>query len=133
MADKELKAQKKQQIRQPGEPTKAEKQFVPAVDIFETDEAVTVIAEMPGVPKEKVEINLEEGRLTIKGSCLCDIGENETVLLKEYESGSYFRQFSVSEAIDQEKISATMTNGVLTLVLPKIAPAKPKRIEVRGT
>lgn len=133
MTDQELKVHKKQQVQQSGEPTKPEKQFVPAVDIFETEEAVTVRAEMPGVPKEGVVIHLEEGKLTIKGSRVCDIGDTETVLLKEYETGSYFRQFAVAETIDQEKISATMNNGILTLVLPKVAPAKPKKIEVRGT
>ena len=132
MTESELKVHKKQEVRQAGEPTKPEKQFVPAVDIFENKEAVTVVAEMPGVPKGGVNIHLEEGKLTITGTRVCDICDSETVLLKEYETGNYFRQFAVSETIDQEKIEATMANGILTLVLPKIAPAKPKKIEVKG-
>lgn len=133
MTDKELKVHKKQEVQQSGEPTKPEKLFVPAVDIFETKEAVTVMAEMPGVPKDGVDVQLDEGKLTITGSRLCDICDKEAVLLKEYETGDYFRQFAVSETIDQEKIQATMANGILTLVLPKIAPAKPRKIEVRGS
>ena len=132
MTEKELKVHKKQEVQQSGEPTKPERRFVPAVDIFETDGAVTVIAEMPGVPKDGVDIYLEEGTLTITGSRVCEVCDTETVLLKEYETGNYFRQFAVSETIDQDEIEATMTNGILTLVLPKIAPAKPRKIEVKG-
>ena len=132
MTEKEMQIQRKQEVQQAGEPTKPEKQYVPAVDIFETAEAVNVLAEMPGVAREGVEIELENETLTIRGvmaPCGC---EGETVLLREFASGSYLRKFTVAETIDQEKIQATMADGVLTLVLPKVAPAKPRRIEVRG-
>ena len=132
MTEKEMQIQQKQEVQQPGEPIKPEKQYVPAVDIFETAEAVNVLAEMPGVAREGVEIELENETLTIHGvmaPCGC---EGETVLFREFESGSYLRKFTVAETIDQEKIQATMADGVLTLVLPKVAPAKPRRIEVRG-
>lgn len=130
MTKKEMQVQKKQEVQQAGEPTKAERQFVPAVDIFETDEAVTVMAEMPGVDKSGVDINLEDDVLTIKGLREEDGAEGETILLKEYESGSYMRRFTLSETIDQSKIEATMQNGMLLLKLPKAAPAKPRKIEV---
>lgn len=132
MAEKEMQIQQKQEVQQAGEPTKPEKQYVPAVDIFETEEAVNVLAEMPGVAREGVEIELENETLTIRGvmaPCGC---AGESVLLREFEPGSYLRKFTVAETIDQEKIQATMADGVLTLVLPKVAPAKPRRIEVRG-
>jgi HSP20 family protein len=132
MTEKEMQIQQKQEVQQAGEPTKPEKQYVPAVDIFETAEAVNVLAEMPGVAREGVEIELENETLTILGvmaPCGC---EGETVLLREFAPGSYLRKFTVAETIDQEKIQATMADGVLTLVLPKVAPAKPRRIEVRG-
>ena len=105
---------------------------MPAVDIFETAEAVNVLAEMPGVAKDGVEIELENETLTIRGTVVPQEHGGETVLLREFEPGSYLRKFTVAETIDQEKIQATMADGVLTLVLPKIAPAKPRRIEVRG-
>ncbi len=132
MTKQEMQIQQKQEVQQAGEPTKLEKQYVPAVDIFETAEAVNVLAEMPGVAREGVEIELENETLTIRGvmaPCVC---AGETVLLREFEPGSYLRKFTVAETIDQEKIQATMADGVLTLVLPKVAPAKPRRIEVRG-
>ena len=132
MTEKEMQIQRKQEVQQAGEPTKPEKQYVPAVDIFETAEAVNVLAEMPGVAREGVEIELENETLTIRGvmaPCGC---EGETVLLREFAPGSYLRKFTVAETIDQEKIQATMADGVLTLVLPKVAPVKPRRIEVRG-
>lgn len=130
MAEKEMQVHKKKEVQQAGEPTKTERQFVPAVDIFETKEAVTVRAEMPGVDKSGVDINLEEDVLTIKGTKEAAAGNNETFLLKEYESGSYLRRFTVAEIIDQSKIEAVMQDGILTLVLPKVAKAQPRKIEV---
>jgi len=132
MTEKEMQIQQKQEVQQAGESTKPEKQYVPAVDIFETAEAVNVLAEMPGVAREGVEIELDNEILTIRGvvaPCAC---EGETVLLREFQTGHYLRKFTVAETIDQEKIQATMADGVLALVLPKVAPAKPRRIEVRG-
>lgn len=132
MTEKEMQIQQKQEVQQPGEPIKPEKQYVPAVDIFETAEAVNVLAEMPGVAKEGVEVELENETLTIRGTVASEDHVGETVLLREFEPGSYLRRFTVAETIDQEKIQATMADGVLTLVLPKVVPAKPRRIEVRG-
>ena len=131
MGEKELRVQRQQEVQTDGEPTKPQKQFLPAVDIYETEQAVTVVAEMPGVAKDGVEINLEEGVLTMVGQ-RHNAEEKGNVLLREYETGQYLRRFTVSEAIDQEKIEAVMANGILTLVLPKVAPAKPRRIEVKG-
>lgn len=131
MNDKELQVQPRNEVRQGGESTKAEKQFVPAVDIFETDKAVTVVAEMPGVSKTGIEVSLEEGVLTLVGERHNGI-EKGNPLLREYEPGRYIRRFTVSETIDQEQIKATMANGMLTLVLPKLPPVSPRRIEVTG-
>jgi len=131
MNEKELQVQQRREVHPAGEPTKPEKHFLPAVDIYETEQAVTVVAEMPGVAREGVEISLEEGVLTLQGE-RCNHDAKGAVLLREYESGRYVRRFTVSEAIDQENIAATMANGVLSLVLPKVAPAKPRRIEVKG-
>ncbi len=132
MTEKEMQIQQKQEVQQAGEPTKPEKQYVPAVDIFETAEAVNVLAEMPGVARKGVEIELENETLTIRGVVVPEDHGEETVLLREFEPGHYLRKFTVAETIDQEKIQARMADGVLTLVLPKVAPAKPRRIEVRG-
>ncbi len=131
MKDKELQVQPKHHVQQGGEPTKPEKQFVPAVDIYETDKAVTVVAEMPGVAKTGIEVSLEDGVLTMTGERHNGL-EKGALLLREFDAGRYVRRFTVSENIDQEHIKATMVHGMLTLVLPKIPPASPRRIEVQG-
>ncbi|HSR36672.1 MAG TPA: Hsp20/alpha crystallin family protein, partial [Desulfurivibrionaceae bacterium] len=96
------------------------------------DEAVTVLADMPGVDKEGVEVRLEDDTLTIKGTKGGNGGKGERVLLREFESGHYLRRFTMAEIIDQAKIEATMADGVLTLRLPKVEPAKPRKIAVQG-
>ena len=102
---------------------------VPAVDIFETDNTLTLIADMPGVEKDGLEINLEKGLLTISGEmALKSRGKS---LLREFSTANYYRQFKVSEQIDADKTSADLNNGVLTLTIPKAESAKPKRIEIR--
>lgn len=132
MTEKEMQIQQKQEVAQSGEPTKPEKLYVPAVDIFETAGAVHVLAEMPGVGKDGVEVDLEDGTLTIRGSMSFRPQVGEKVLLQEFEAGHYLRKFTVAETIDQEQIQARMADGVLTLVLPRVAPARPRKIEVKG-
>ena len=132
MNDKELQTQQKMEIQQNGEPTKPVRQFVPAVDIFEDDNSVTLLAEMPGIGKNGLEVKLDDGTLSIDGSIpVANEMEGKTVLLQEFESGNYTRKFTISETIDQDKIEAVMANGILKLVLPKIEPAKPKKIEIK--
>ena len=103
--------------------------LVPAVDIFESDENLTLIADMPGVEKSGLEINLEKGLLTISGEMTSE--KRGKSLLREFSTANYYRQFKVSEHIDAEKSSAELNNGVLTLTIPKAESAKPRRIEIR--
>ncbi len=129
MENNELQVQQKQPVQQNGESTKPIKYFTPAVDIFETEDRVTIIAEMPGVNNKGVDISLEDGVLTIRGHRNQD-EEGGRVLLSEYDDGAYLRKFTLAETIDQEKIKASMSAGMLTLDLPKEEPARPKKIEV---
>ena len=131
MTEQQLKVQHKQEVQHRGETTKSEKYFIPAVDIYETEEDVTVIAEMPGVAANGVDVTLEDDVLTIRGRMETEKPANARTLLQEYESGNYQRRFTVAETIDQEKIKASMNNGMLTVILPKTAPARPRKIEVR--
>ncbi len=132
MSDKELQTQQKREVQQEGEPTKPMRQFIPAVDIYEDDKSVTLLAEMPGISKNGVEVKLDDGSLLIEGSIPDDDKTaDRTILLQEFEAGNYIRKFTVSETIDQDKIKAVMSNGILKLVLPKIQPAKPKKIEIK--
>ena len=131
MTDNELKVQHKQEVEQSGEPTRPTRQYFPAVDIYETAEAVTLLADMPGVGKEAIDIKLEEGILTLKGEALPLDLKGRRILLQEYEAGQFIRRFTISESIDQEKITATMADGVLKVILPKVKPVQPRKIEVQ--
>jgi len=133
MSEQELKVHHKQEVDHKGEATKPGKYFIPAVDIYETEQEVTVIAEMPGVVAGGIDVTLEDDVLTIKGRKETEEHPNARILLQEYEPGSYQRRFTVAETIDQEKISASLNNGLLKVVLPKTEPAKPRKIEVQIT
>lgn len=130
MNEQELKVHNKQPAQQESETTKPVKYFTPAVDIFETDNEVTIIAEMPGVDNSSVEVSLEEDTLIIRGH---RNGEKPVgkILLEEYENGSYLRRFTVAEAIDRDNIRAKMAEGLLTVELAKAKPIEPRRIEVK--
>jgi len=90
------------------------------------------MADMPGVPIESVDINLEGEQLTIRGAVPQSDGVGR-ILLREYAVGDYYRQFTLSNDIDREKIQASMKDGVLKLVLPKAEAAKPRKIEVKSS
>jgi HSP20 family protein len=106
--------------------------YQPAVDIFETEHAITVLADMPGVKPEQLEIDLRDNVLTLTGRVTAPGGEKETDVLREYETGTFFRQFTLAETIDQAKIDARLSDGVLRLELPKLERAKPRQITVRS-
>ena len=105
--------------------------YAPSVDIFENDSAITVLADLPGVKAEDLEIDLREGVLTLTGRVSPPEAANEADVLREYRTGTFFRQFTLSETIDQDKIDARLTAGVLRLELPKVEQAKPRLIAVR--
>lgn len=100
----------------------------PPVDIFETAEGLTVIADLPGVQKEDVQIQVENDILTIKAVAKSNL--NADINYREFELYPYFRQFQLSDKTDQEKIKAEMKNGVLIIHLPKKEEAKPKQIPI---
>lgn len=134
MADigsKALQAKEKKEVKSAAEHTKPGPIFTPAVDIFETDEQITVLADMPGVKANDLTIDLRDNILTLSGEAAHPEGENEVYMVREYETGTYLRQFSISEVIDQSKIDAEMKDGVLRLILPKVEPAKPRKIAVK--
>lgn len=130
MTDKDLQVQEKQELQTKSESTRNVPMFVPAVDIYESENELTLLADMPGVPIDNVDIDLNDDQLTIKGTAATE-EQTGTSLLREYSVGDYYRQFTVSSAIDREKIAASMKDGVLRLVLPKAEAAKPRKIEVK--
>lgn len=112
------------------EQTHAGRVFTPSVDIFETEGELSLLADMPGVKAENLDIDIRENTLTLSGEIEQVECGKEKELVTEYETGKYFRQFSLSEKIDQKKIDARLDNGVLRLVLPKVPKATPVKIKV---
>jgi HSP20 family protein len=106
--------------------------YSPPVDIFENDNSITLLADMPGVKASDLEIDLRENVLTLTGRVPTPGTSKESNVSREYRSGTFFRQFTLSEAIDQPKIDAQLTDGVLRLELPKIEKHRPRQITVRS-
>lgn len=133
MADKqskEIQVKDKQEVASPAEQTRPGLVFTPDVDIFETETAITLLADLPGVRPEDLSIDLRDNTLTISGDIFpVEVGDEEDILI-EYETGKYYRQFTLSEVIVQEKIDAKLTDGVLRLTLPKVEKAVPRKIKV---
>ncbi len=128
---KELKVREKQEADYPVEQTRPGVHFTPSVDIFETDKEITLLADMPGVNPDDLTIDLRENTLTLEGDISPLGGEGEALLYQEYTTGRFYRQFSLSEMIDQGKIDAKLQGGVLRLSLPKVEKATPRKIAVR--
>jgi HSP20 family molecular chaperone IbpA len=101
------------------------------VDIFENENSITVLADMPGVKAQDLHIDLRESVLTLTARVTMPENPNESEVLREYRSGTFFRQFTLSETINQTGIDAKLTDGVLRLELPKVEKAKPRQITVR--
>ena len=134
MADtksKTLQAKEKKEVTHPAEQTRPGRVFTPAVDIFETDKEITLLADMPGVKAKDLNIDLHEDVLTLNGDVDPPEGANEGDVIREYRMGKYYRQFTLSQVIDQSRIEAELKDGVLRLRLPKVEAATPRKITVR--
>jgi HSP20 family protein len=131
MTEHELKVKAKEEVPAKAEPVRPGRVFLPAVDIFETPAALVLTADMPGVSADKVTMDLKDNHLIISGEVAPPLGAGETMLEQEYYSGDFQREFQLGSLIDQAKIEATMKDGVLRLVLPKVEKAKPRKIEVK--
>jgi HSP20 family protein len=105
--------------------------LLPAVDIYETDDALVVVCDVPGVDKSGVSVNVDNNILTIEGKTLDREEDVSKEVHREYRLASYHRQFELTEVIDQEKISAELKHGVLSINLPKAEKAKPKKIDIK--
>lgn len=127
---KEMQLKEKQEVASP-EQTSPGPYFTPLVDIFETDKAITLLADLPGVKPEGLTVDLRDNVLTLAGEIAPFENANEEDLIIEYEVGKYLRQFTISDIIDQEKIEANLNGGVLCLTLPKADKAQPRKINVR--
>ena len=128
----ELQAQEKTEVCNNAEEDRPGPVYVPAVDIYESEDSMILEADMPGVDKEGLSVDIQDNTLTIRGRVSPLESPEEKTVHREFEQGDYYRQFTLSELIDQEKITASLQEGVLTLVLPKLEPSLPRKIEVAG-
>ena len=103
--------------------------FSPVVDIWETDEGLELAADLPGVALEDLELDLSGSALTISGR-ITPPPAGRKALLVEFEVGHFYRRFSLSEGLDHNGITAALKDGVLRLTLPRLAPARPRKIEI---
>jgi len=110
------------------ETTRKNDQYIsPSVDIFETDEGLTLVADMPGLDDDSLDVTIDQGVLTIQGNAPAGSGDYHH---REFAMAGYWRQFLLSDNFDAEQAEANIKQGVMTLKIPKAEKAKPKRIEV---
>jgi len=126
----ELAVREKKELVSKEEKTVPGRYFVPSADIFETDHALTVVMEMPGVEKRDLDVALESDVLRVEGKIDFAKYEGMEPVYTEYNVGHYARSFTLSSKIDQAGISAQLDDGVLTLTLPKMKEAQPRRISI---
>ena len=125
-------AEKQEIVESGAERTRARAAFVPRLDIYETNDNIVLLADMPGVDETSVDITLEQNVLTINGYVEPVEPEGYRLAYAEYRVGDYQRSFTLSDQIDQDKIEATVKNGVLGLHLPKAEPTTKKIIVKAG-
>lgn len=105
--------------------------LVPPVDIFEDEERVTLFADLPGVAKEDLNLQIDKDTLQIYGKAYKVAAEPGAYTYTEFPAKDFYRAFTIGEEIDRDKITASMSNGVLKLILPKAEQAKPRKIEIK--
>ena len=124
-------AQQKQQDTQVQARHEDEPALVPAVDIFEDAHGITVQAEMPGVSKDRLNIQADRNALVIEGDALIDMPQGMEALYADVHATKYRRSFVLSSELEPDRIEASLADGVLTLKIPKRAEFQPRKIEVR--
>lgn len=127
----DLAVQQKKEVASKEEKTVPARYYVPNTDIFETDEALTVVMEVPGVENKDINVQLENDVLRVEAKIDFSKYDGLEPVYSEYNVGHYARAFSLSDRIDQDGISADLNDGVLTLTLKKVKAALPRRIEIR--
>jgi HSP20 family protein len=109
----------------------AEAAMIPLVDVFEDAAGITLYADLPGVPKDKLDLQLEADTLTIEGEVALDVPEGMDATHAEVGLSRYRRSFTLSRELDTGKVSAEFKDGVLKLRIPKAEHAQPRKIEIK--
>jgi HSP20 family molecular chaperone IbpA len=128
---RDLKVREKKEVTTPAEQTKPGFVFTPSVDILETEREIKLLADLPGVTSDNLSIDLRDNTLTLSADAEAEGSSGEESIVREYETGKYYRQFTLSEVIDQAKIDASLNDGVLRLILPKVEKATPRKVEIK--
>ncbi len=132
MAEKTVPTAAKERNVSNREETRSQERYVtPPVDIYEDSDGLVVKADLPGIARENLDVRVENGLLTIQTKAANAGSSGGSPIYREYELVNFFRQFELSDRVDQQKISADLKHGVLTLKLPRAEEAKPKTIEVK--
>lgn len=130
---KEMEIQEQELIQSDGtESIRARSTFVPRADIYESDESVGLIVDMPGVSDDTIDITLEKDILTIKANTVQEDPQGYSLAFAEYQAGDYARSFRITNQIDRDAIEASYNNGVLYLNLPKSERAKARKIPIKA-
>ena len=129
MAEKTVPTTAAKQIQDKEHTRVQERYMQPPVDIYESDAGLVLLADLPGVSANDLKVRLEENILTIQATAKHSIDAEP--IYREFELYSFFRQFELSEQVDQEKITASLNHGVLRLYLPQAERAKPREIPVQ--
>lgn len=127
---KEMEPQEKREVEDRYEATTEAKRYVPRTDIYEDEDALVVVMDLPGVIRDNVDVTVEKDRLAVTGRIDFGYYREMQPVYTEYNVGHFERAFVLSNEIDRDQISAEMDDGVLTLRLPKAEAAKPRRIEI---
>jgi HSP20 family protein len=112
------------------EPAAPQLVFTPPIDIFETDEGLVLLADLPGVTAETLELQVQDNKLTLFGRVDAQAPESARLMHREYQVGHFLRSFILSDEVDHERISAKLNHGVLEVMLPRIKRGEPRRIQV---
>lgn len=102
--------------------------LTPAIDIFETEERLTLVADLPGVPKDRLNLGIDKGVLTIEA--LAPTSTDGGTMFREFGTTGYYRRFQLPDTLEFDKVAADLKDGVLTVKMPKAAAARPRKIEV---
>jgi HSP20 family protein len=125
-----LAVQEKKELVSKGEKTVPARYYVPSTDIYETEDALKLVMEVPGVDRKDVDIRLEDDVLRVEARIDTAKYEGMEPLYTEYNVGHFARAFTLPHRIDQQQIGAALSDGVLTLTLKKVQQAQPRRIEI---
>jgi HSP20 family molecular chaperone IbpA len=106
--------------------------FTPPIDIYDSPEGLVLIADLPGVKLDTLELQVQDNRLTLLGHVTPAAPPGARLIHKEYAEGDFLRSFILSDEVDHERIKARLNNGVLEVILPKAAKAPPRRIQVKS-